>query len=247
MLRQLLSDKEAEYADLQKRYAELQRSVGQSSARRADSSGSGASGSTRRGGGPGFSRVQGNAWLERMRQEDPQRYQQFVAQREQRRQQAAQAFQDELTQLNVRAQNAPTQQEADLATQITDTLTKLNDLRTQMDAARNLPEDDPQRETQMQQLRSEMRESFQQLGQLREQDRAQQLQALAEQLGLKDDSAQTLVESVPQIYQNTRYGPGAGPGGRGGGPEGPGGPPPSPPEASASSQQQQQSQQPPAR
>ncbi len=214
MLRQLLADKEAEYAELQQQYTELQRSVSQSP-RSTESVRATASNSPRRGGQVGFTRNQANAWLDRIRQEDPQRYQQIVAQREQRRQQAEQAFQDQLAELDVRAQNAPTQQEADLATQVADTLSKLNDLRTQMQAARNLPEDDPQRQVQLDQLGQETRPLVQQLGQLRAQDRSLQLQTLGKTLGLDDNKTQTLVDSVPQIYQNTRYGQG-GPGGGGG-------------------------------
>ena len=216
MLRQLLADKEAEYAELQQQYAELQHSISQPASGAADPTRVAASTSPRRGGQPGFQRGPANAWLDRMRQEDPQRYQQIVAQREQRRQQAEQAFQDQLTELSTRAQNAPTQQEADLATQVADTLTKLNDLRTQMQAARNLPEEDPQRQTQIDQIAADMRIANQQLGDLRRQDRALQLQTLGKTLGLADDKTQALVDAIPQIYQNTRYGQG-GPGGGGGG------------------------------
>ena len=217
MLRQLLTDKEAEYADLYKQYTELQRSVNQAAARPAGPPGSMAPASFRRGGGPGFSRGQGNAWLDRMRQEDPQRYQQIVGQREQRRQQAQQAFQDEIVQLDARAQSAATPEEADLVGQITDTVTKLNDLRSQMQAARNLPEDDPQRQPQIDQLGADMRATYQQLNQLRDQDRTLQLQNLAADLGLQGDKVQSLVDGVPQIYRNTQYNRGQGGGGPGGG------------------------------
>jgi hypothetical protein len=216
MLQQLLADKEAEYAELQQEYSELQRSVRRSPSGTA-SSGSGAAASTlSSGGGPPRSRrSQFNAWLDRIRQEDPQRYQQIVAQREERRQRAEQAFQDQLAQLDARAQNAPTQQEADLATQLADTLGKLSDLRTQMQAARNLPEDNPQRQAQIDQVAAEMRTASQQLNDLRRQDRTLQIQNLGTSLGLSDEKTQALIDGVPQIYQNTRYGQGGF--GRGGG------------------------------
>jgi hypothetical protein len=239
MLQQLLADKEAEYAELQQEYTELQRSVRQSPSGTANSGRAATSTLSSSGGQPGSRRGQFNAWLDRIRQEDPERYQQIVEQREQRRQRAEQAFQDQLAQLDARAQNAPTQQEADLATQLADTLAKLGDLRTQMQAARNLPEDNPQRQTQIDQVAAEMRTASQQLNDLRRQDRALQLQTLGTTLGLTDEKTQALIDGVPQIYQNTRYGGGGF--GRGGGR--PGGQPvqttPTPTQPSSQPQSQQ--------
>jgi hypothetical protein len=234
-LRRLLAEKEAEYAKLSEQYARLQR-MSSRSATQSVRAARIAAAATRRSevNGPPPPPGRG-AWLEQIRQQDPQRYQQIIAQREQRRQQAEQSFQEQLEILDARAQTAATQTEADLATQIADTLTKMNDLRAQMEAARNLPEDDPQRQAKIDQLAADSRATWQQLSQLREQDRTLQLQNLATSLGLQGDSVQTFIESVPQIYQNTRYGQGGGPGG--GGRQGwdQGGPPPPPPPSQSTS------------
>jgi hypothetical protein len=238
-LRQLLNDKEAAYATLKDQYDELQHSVAQASEHTADSPRAETAGSnpTRGQAGVAGRRGQGGAaWLEQIRKEDPERYQQIVAQREQRRQQAEQDFQEQLAALDQRAQAAATPTEAELSTQIADTLVKLNDLREQMRAARNLPEDDPQRQPQLDQLGQEMRPLVQQLGQLREQDRTFQLQGLAKDLGLEGDKVQQLVDSVPQIYRNTQYRGQGGPGGGffGGPPGGQGQPPQTQPQQQSS-------------
>ena len=162
-------------------------------------------------GGPG-------AWMERIRQQDPERYKQMVADRERRRQDANDWYDTTQEQLQARAQSPTTPEEATLVTQISDTLQKLSDLREQMRAMRQLPED--QRQAQMAQLRPELQATYQQLNTLRDQDRTLQFQNLATQLGLKGDNAQTLVDSIPQIYKNTQYTPprgDAGPDGFGGG------------------------------
>ena len=175
-----------------------------------------------RGGGPG-------AWMERIRQEDPERYKQLVADREQRRKDADNWYDTTQNQLAARAQAAASPDEADLATQISTTLSKLSDLRQQMQTLRELPDD--QRQAQMAQLMPELQSTMQQLGQLREQDRTLQYQQLATQLGLTGAKAQTLATSIPEILKNTQYTPPGGGGGRGGGGGGGGfggfgGPPP---------------------
>ena len=174
---------------------------------------------------PGSNRAgRGNAWMERMRQEDPERYKQIVADREQRQKEAADWYDNTQSQLAARAQAAASPTEADLATQISSTLSKLSDLRQQMQALAGLPED--QQQAQRAQLMPELQTAMQQLSQLREQDRTLQYQQLATQLGLTGDKATTLATSIPQILQNTQYTPPRGQGGGGG--FGFGGPPGTP-------------------
>ena len=167
----------------------------------------------RNNGGPG-------AWMERLRQDDPERYKQMVADREQRRKEADNWYDTTQGQLAARAQAAASPDEADLATQISTTLSKLSDLRQQMQAARELPAE--QQQAQIAQLLPELQSTMQQMSQLREQDRTLQYQQLATQLGLTGEKAQTLATSIPEILKNTQYTPPGG--GRGGGF---GGPPPS--------------------
>ena len=168
----------------------------------------------------------GNAWMERMRQDDPERYKQIVAEREQRRKEATDWYETTQGQLAAQAQAAATPDAAELATQIATTLSKLNDLRQQIQAARELPAD--QQQVQMAQLVPELQTAMQDMSQLRDQARTQQYQQLATQLGLTGEKAQTLVTSIPQILQNTQYSPPRSQGGFGGG--GPSTlPPPTPP------------------
>jgi hypothetical protein len=160
--------------------------------------------------------------LESIRQQDPERYKQIVEQREQRRKQADEWFQNQIEQLDGRAQAAPTQQEAELANQIADTLAKLNDLRAQWAAVRELPEDE--RRAASQQLQAETRDAYRTLNNLRDSDRQLQLENLARTLGYNDkNTIQGFVENVTGIYKNTEYNPGRALGGWGGGPGG-GGP-----------------------
>ena len=141
------------------------------------------------------------AWMERIRQQDPERYKQIVADREQRRKETDDWYANTQSQLAARAQAAATPDEADLANQIADTLAKLNDLRQQQQQLQvaNLPTDP--------QLQAEIQNTRQQLSQLSEQDRTLQYQQLATQLGLTGDKAQTLVTTIPQILQATKFTP----------------------------------------
>lgn len=145
----------------------------------------------------------GEGWLDRLKQQDPERYKQIVAERDQRRKEAQDWHDDTLKQLQARAQAPSSPDEATLATQLTDTLTKLNDLRQQMQTARQLPDD--QRQAAMAQLMPEMQAAWQDLTKLREQDRQLQYVQLGKQLGLTDDKAQALATSIPTIHQNTQY------------------------------------------
>ena len=169
------------------------------------------------------------SFMARLQQQDPERYKQIVAQRDERRKQVEQRYQDQLAALDQRAQTAQSQEEVDLTTQIADTLAKIQQLRQSRSAVRDLPED--QRDAAVEQLRNDSRDAWTQLNTLRDQDRTMQLQQLAGQVGIKDSTgAQQFSDSVQQIYKNTEYnaGPGAGPG-RGPGRDGGGGPPPQTP------------------
>jgi uncharacterized membrane protein len=142
----------------------------------------------------------GGSWMERLQREDPERYKQMMEAREQRRQQANQWYQEQIAQLDQRAQSAPTREEAELATQIADTLDRINQLRDSWRAIRELPED--QRQVQAEALSA--------------QDRALQLENLAAKYGVQGQSKQTFAETVQQIYDNTRYTPQRSRGGSGG-------------------------------
>ena len=223
-LRQLLEEQELANAVLREELAQLQRGATNNTPSPAGSA---------RASNPDQARNprrdSGNAWLDRLKQEDPERYKQIVQQREQRRKAADQSFQDTMDQLDQRAQSAPTQTEAELATQIADTLAKLNDLRQQRNALRSLPEDE--RTAQMQQLQAQTRETERTLHILSEQDRILQLQNYGQELNLPDSD---FVSRIKDIYSNTNYraiaggGGFGGGGGRGGTPPGGTPPPPNP-------------------
>jgi uncharacterized phage infection (PIP) family protein YhgE len=174
----------------------------------------------RGGGGP-------DGWLDRIQQQDPERYQQIISEREQRRKEAQDWYDNTLAQLQTRAQAPASPDEATLVTQISDTLAKLNDLRQQMQAARQLPDD--QRQAQIAQLMPAMQAAWQDLSKLREQDRALQYAQLGKQLGLSDDKAQALATSIPTIHLNTQYMPRGGGGASVGGGQSAGGTQPNTP------------------
>jgi uncharacterized membrane protein YgcG len=161
-----------------------------------------------------FGRRNMSAFLERIRQQDPQRYQEIVQRIQQRQQQAAQDYEDQMGTLAARAQNAATPEEADVLNQISDTLNKINQLRQDRAAAADLPPD--QQQTQMQSINDQFRQAMQDLSTYREQERTIQYQQLADQLKLNDAEKQTLVQAIPQILKDTSYSPQRGPGGFGG-------------------------------
>jgi DNA repair exonuclease SbcCD ATPase subunit len=164
----------------------------------------------------------GAAWMDRLRQENPERYKQMIQQREERRKAMDQRYQETIDQLDQRAQSAPTQAEADLVGQIADTLAKLNDLRQKWQAIRNLPEDQQQALTP--DLAAQMRQTTDQLRDLSQQDRTLQLQNFARSLGVTDDNGiESFVNGVTGIYSNTNIRAIIGGGFGGGGPGGPGG------------------------
>ena len=221
-LRQLLEEQELANAELRNELGQLQRDATNNTPARAGAARASGSDQARNP-----RRDSGNAWLDRLKQEDPERYKQIVQQREQRRKAADQWFQDTIDQLDQRAQSAPTKVEAELATQIADTLAKLNELRQQWRALRSLPED--QQQIQAQDLAAQVRQTESQLRDLSKQDRELQLEKYALSLGVTDESGvQDFVNGVAGIYSNTNYraivgGGGFGGGGRGGPPSDTGG------------------------
>jgi hypothetical protein len=212
-LREMLNDQEAANAQLRAEIAQLKSATAAPAATQPATEPSVAR----------DDRAAGTPWLERIRREDPERYRQIVEQREQRRKATDEWYQSKIDELDRRSQTAPTQDEAELATQIADTLAKLNDLRAQWAAIRDLPED--QRRAASQQLQADTRETYQALNELRDRDRTMQFGSLLQSIGVTDPrTLQAGVEGITKIYENTRYGPPRGEGGRP--PQG--GPPPGP-------------------
>jgi vacuolar-type H+-ATPase subunit I/STV1 len=211
-LRQLLEEKELAYIQLQDEYRQYQRERAGTNAPAI---------------APSAAAASTNApipYMERLRQNDPERYRQMIEQREQRRKQMDEWYRDQLAKLDERAQSAQSQQEAELANQIADTLAKLNELRDQWRALRDMPED--QRREAADQLQAQTRDAYRTLNELRELDRQVQLGNLARSIGYTDaDAIQAFVDNITGIYQNTRYTIGRGGGGGGGGGNGGGGPP----------------------
>ena len=209
-LTELLDQRDAKYAQLREENEKLRQQLAGASAVNATTSAV-TSTPTR----VNFNQFPGrnmSNYLDRIRQQDPERYQQIVQQMQQRQQRADQEYDDQTAGLVQRAQAAPTQEEADLVSQIADALDKVNQLRQSRAALANLPED--QQQAQSQSINDQLRAAYAQLNDLRTQDRTLQLQQLAAQLGLKDPQA--LVDGVAKVYKNTQYNPQRGPGGPGG-------------------------------
>ena len=209
-LTELLDQRDAKYAQLREENEKLRQQLAGASAVNATTSAV-TSTPTR----VNFNQFPGrnmSNYLDRIRQQDPERYQQIVQQMQQRQQRADQEYDDQTAGLVQRAQAAPTQEEADLVSQIADALDKVNQLRQSRAALANLPED--QQQAQSQSINDQLRAAYAQLNDLRTLDRTLQLQQLAAQLGLKDPPA--LVDGVAKVYKNTQYNPQRGPGGPGG-------------------------------
>jgi hypothetical protein len=162
------------------------------------------------------------SFMDRLKKEDPARYKQMQDEREQWRKKAAEQVQQTLKRLDDRMQAAQTQPEADLLAQLAATTARMAEIRQNWDQLRTLPED--QRQEQAAALATESRQLYQKLTELRTQDRQLQLQQLATQVGYQDanQSAQ-FVESVNRIITETSSHniPGIG---HGGGPDHGGGP-----------------------
>jgi hypothetical protein len=154
------------------------------------------------------------SWLERTRQEDPARYKQVTEARDQRRQQMETYMQEQFTRLDERLKGAQTQEEADLISQISVTLQKVDELRQKWETIRQLP--DEERRAQGQQLAAEGWETYQTLTQLRSQDRQMQLAQFASQVGYRQPKdVQAFVDSLQRIYTETDTSLNRFPGGRG--------------------------------
>ncbi|NQU10558.1 hypothetical protein HQ590_07205 [bacterium] len=148
----------------------------------------------RPGGGP--------SWLERLRQEDPARYQQLQTDREQWRQRVAERFQEAVAKIDDRFQTAQTEEEADLLSALAETISQMDELREKWHAVRELPDD--QRHEAAGELRAESMALYQKLTDLRAQDRQFQLTQLAGQIGYQgaNQTAQ-FVDGVQQIINDT--------------------------------------------
>ncbi len=156
-----------------------------------------------------------NSWLDRIRVEDPERYRQIQAAREQRRQAVEQWFNNQFDRLDQRLQAAATQEEGDLVTQIAEALQHIEELGQRWQAVRALP--DEERRAAAAELGTETREAYRTLSELRTQDRQFQLQQLAQQIGYRDArSAGQFVDSVTSIIKETEVNPLRGMGGGGG-------------------------------
>jgi hypothetical protein len=177
----------------------------------------GRSGDGRRGEDP-------TSWLERLRTEDPERYERIQKEREERRQRMESRLAEQYARLDERLQSAQTQQEADLVVSLADTLNQMNDVRLKWEGLAQVPEE--QRQQQFQQLIQQSRDLYGSYTTLRSQDRQLQLQQLATQLGYQNEAdAKQFVEAINRIYSETDtsmrglfgFGFGAGNSGRRGG------------------------------
>lgn len=155
------------------------------------------------------------AWMERLRQEDPERFQQFTQARQQRQQAVEEAYKEQAATLAQRAKNAATPAEAEVLAQVTATLDQIQQLRQSRSELADLSPEE--RQAQAQQMGDQLRQAYENLDALREQDRTVQAQNLAAQLGLRGQSAQAVLAGVTQIYRNTQYTAPHGRGGFGGG------------------------------
>jgi hypothetical protein len=146
------------------------------------------------------------SWTERLKLEDPERYKQMMAERDQRRKQMEQWYQERVSVLDQRAATTSSQEEAELATKIAENLAKLHDLGQQWSSIRDLPED--QREAAIAPLRDATRETYQTLRTLGQLDRQLQLGMLAQSMGYTSASdKQKFINTVGAIYRSTDYTP----------------------------------------
>ncbi len=138
------------------------------------------------------------SWLERLRQQDPERYKQIMDGRDQRRQQADAFFQQQFNRLDERLQSTQTQEEADLVNQISDTLNKMNDLRQSWENAAQLSGDERRK------LVADSWQAYQTYSQLRSQDRQLQLRQLASQIGYQNpQDAAPFLNAINTILDDT--------------------------------------------
>ena len=141
----------------------------------------------------------GASWMERLQRDDPERYKQIVEQRDQRRKAADKWFQDQISALDQTAQTAASQDEAEIASQIADTLAKLNDLRTQWAAIRELPQD--QRDEAAQQLQSDTRNAYKSLNDLRTNYQDIQFGKVLADAGVSPKAIQETVAEINKVLK----------------------------------------------
>lgn len=147
----------------------------------------------------------GGSWLERLRTEDPERYKQIQEERERRRARVDAYFDEQFDRLDQRYATATSPDEVNLVGQIAETLGKIDELRQQWQQLRELPEDE--RRAQAQQLAGASRETYQRLAELRTLDRDLQLNQLASQLGYGGGDSAQFVDRVKGIITETETNP----------------------------------------
>lgn len=142
------------------------------------------------------------SWLDRLREQNPERYKQIMEAREERRQRVDAFFQEQFDRLDERYAVARTQEEAELITQIADTLGRVEELRGQWEQIRQLP--DEQRREAARKLGQESWETYQTLIQLRERDRQLQIRNLASQIGYRTpEEVEQFAQAIDRVYRET--------------------------------------------
>ena len=145
-------------------------------------------------------------WLERLRVEDPARYEQIQREREERRQRVEAMVRDELARLDDRLQVARSQEEADLVNQLAAAVARLDELRARWQQLRELPEEE--RRAASAELIPESRAAYETLADLRARDRQMRLEQLASDIGYQDQQGATeFVDAVQRIYDETDVSP----------------------------------------
>jgi hypothetical protein len=201
LLRRMLQERDAAYAELRDAYEELRRHSDEPD---MDSPAFAMLQSSAQPAGPG--RGSGNegsmSWLERMRIEDPERYRQVQEAREQRRREFEARFHEQYAGIDQRLRTARSRDEAELLNQMAATLAQAEELRRAWEELRNLTGE--QRREAAQQLAAQSRETHAALSDLRARDRELQLRQLAAHLGYRDprEIAQ-FVETIDRIHRET--------------------------------------------
>jgi hypothetical protein len=159
------------------------------------------------------------ARLEALKTRDPERYKRIMERREQRRAMMASSLQDQLAQLDLRLDalgDSPAERkEADLLNSIAEVMGRISELGDKWQALAQLS--DEERAAQAPALMEQSRALYQQLADLRMNDRQNQLTQLGGQLGLSADQTRQLTGEVERIVKETDMRPlrPRGPGGRG--------------------------------
>lgn len=147
------------------------------------------------------------SWLDRLKSEDPDRYQRIVESREQRRQQIDQYFDNQFARFDERLQTAQSQEEIDLVNNLSETLARAEELRYEWEKLQQLPEEE--RREKGAELRTTSMETFQRLRELRAQDRTLQLRNYAASLGYSNpQDLNAFVAAIQRIEQETETGMG---------------------------------------